>query len=187
MNDLRTAAQQALEALDAGVPISPKSILHDWFRAALAQQAEQRRATPVMQQALEILESDFTTVDGEFCRWCDGRLNAKHNCKLEQTIAALRAALAQQAEPVEPVAWLAPRIVDSYSRPDLGYETCSKSDYGAFPAYTAPPQRTMVPLTEEEIDRVSCTHWGTRLLESIMQTHREYARAVEKASWEKNK
>ena len=35
MNPLREAAQQALEVLDAGVPISPKSILHDWFRAAI--------------------------------------------------------------------------------------------------------------------------------------------------------
>ena len=49
-------------------------------------------------QALDILDSEFTTVDGEFCRWCDGRLGAKHGCKLEQTITALRAALAQQAK-----------------------------------------------------------------------------------------
>lgn len=53
-----------------------------------------------MQQALDILDSEFTSVRGEFCRWCDGRMNAQHNCKLEQTISALRAAL---AEPV-PVA-----------------------------------------------------------------------------------
>lgn len=37
MNDLRTAAQQALEVLDAGVKISPGSVLHDRFRAALAE------------------------------------------------------------------------------------------------------------------------------------------------------
>jgi hypothetical protein len=49
------------------------------------------------QQALKILDSEFTTLDGEFCRWCDGRLNAKHNCALEQTITALRAALATQS------------------------------------------------------------------------------------------
>lgn len=47
------------------------------------------------QQALKILDSEFTTLNGEFCRWCDGRLNAKHNCALEQTITALRAALAE--------------------------------------------------------------------------------------------
>jgi len=38
MNTLREAAQQALEALDAGVSVSPKSVLHDRLRAALAQQ-----------------------------------------------------------------------------------------------------------------------------------------------------
>lgn len=36
----RAIIELALEALDAGVPISPKSILHDWLRVALAQQAE---------------------------------------------------------------------------------------------------------------------------------------------------
>lgn len=47
------------------------------------------------QQALKILDSEFTTLNGEFCRWCDGRLNAKHNCALEQTITALKSALAE--------------------------------------------------------------------------------------------
>ena len=45
------------------------------------------------QKALNILDSEFTTVNGEFCRWCDGRLNAKHNCALEQAIKALHAAI----------------------------------------------------------------------------------------------
>ena len=40
MTTLREAAQLALEALDAGIPISPRSVLHDRFRAALAQQDE---------------------------------------------------------------------------------------------------------------------------------------------------
>jgi hypothetical protein len=40
MTTLRTAAQQALEAMDAGVPISPGSVLHDRLRASLAQQGK---------------------------------------------------------------------------------------------------------------------------------------------------
>lgn len=49
-----------------------------------------------MQMALDILDSEFSSVDGEICRWCDGRLLSKrHNCKLEQTISALRACLAE--------------------------------------------------------------------------------------------
>lgn len=54
------------------------------------------------------------------------------------------AALVQQAEPLEPVGWLQPKTVDAHSRPDLGYETCSKDDYGAFPVYTTPPQQEPV-------------------------------------------
>ena len=76
-------------------------------------------------------------------------------------ITALRTALAQQDEPcpncasleaqnyeldrklaemerAEPVAWLQPKTVDAHSRPDLGYETCSSADYGAFPVYRVP-------------------------------------------------
>lgn len=49
----------------------------------------------------------------------------------------------------EPVAWIQPRTLDGHLRPDLGYETCSESDYGAFPVYTSPPK--LVPLTDEEI------------------------------------
>ena len=37
MTTLREAAQQALEAMDAGVSVSPKSVLHDRLRVALAQ------------------------------------------------------------------------------------------------------------------------------------------------------
>jgi hypothetical protein len=60
-----------------------------------------------------------------------------------------------QAEPVqEPVAWLQPKTVDAYSRPDLGYETCSKDDYGAFPVYTAPPRREQ----EQEQEPVARMH-----------------------------
>ena len=61
---------------------------------------------------------------------------------------------APKAEPVqEPVAWLTPRTLDSYMRPDLGYETSSKRDYGAFPVYTTPPQRK--PLTEDQLDDIA--------------------------------
>jgi hypothetical protein len=86
---------------------------------------------------------------------------------LSAAIEALRATLEQQdepkgggnlppplqAEPVqEPVAWLQPKTVDAYLRPDLGYETCSKDDYGAFPVHTHPPRREWQGLTDEEIN-----------------------------------
>jgi hypothetical protein len=40
MTTLREAAEKALEALDAGIKISPESNLHDGFRAALAVQPQ---------------------------------------------------------------------------------------------------------------------------------------------------
>ncbi len=86
-------------------------------------------------------------------------------------ITALRAALAEPVQ--EPVAWLTPRTVDSYMRPDLGYETCSKTDYAAFPVYTAPPQRK--PLTEEEIDALAMDEDG------LPNSHLEFARIIERA------
>ena len=71
----------------------------------------------------------------------------KPPARLYRVMDNLRATLAQ--ERAEPIAWLQPKTVDAHLRPDLGYETCSKTDYGAFPVYRVPPQRQ--PLTEEEI------------------------------------
>lgn len=83
---------------------------------------------------------------------------------------ASRAAPAQ-----EPVAWLTPRNVDSYSRPDLGYETSSRMDYGAFPVYTAPPQRR---LTDDEIGRL----WFQAKIPGLTETSaRLLIRAAEEA------
>ena len=97
-------------------------------------------------------------------------------------ITALRAALEQ--EQAEPIAWLQPRTIDGYSRPDLGYETCSKSDYGAFPVYRAPPKRK--PLTEEEIVeavREADLDWqaGWTLDERAPNRFVTLARAIERA------
>ncbi len=126
--------------------------------------------------------NDLRTAAQQALEACEQRLPLKGQAAIIDELNNLRAALAQQDEPVqEPVAWLAPRIVDSYSRPDLGYETCSKSDYGAFPAYAAPPQRKLVPLTEEEIDKIF-----KHLCDTVGASCKTMARAVEKASWEKN-
>lgn len=68
--------------------------------------------------------------------------------KQSMAITALRAALA------EPVAWMVYTLD--------GKSVCvtdNPADFGeghrALPLYTAPPQRTMVPLTEEEIERIA--------------------------------
>ena len=94
----------------------------------------------------------------------------------------LRAALAQ--EQAEPVAWLQPKTMDAHLRPDLGYETCSSADYGAFPVYRAPPKRK--PLTEEEIVeavREADLDWqaGWTLDEHAPNRFATLARAIERA------
>jgi hypothetical protein len=86
----------------------------------------------VVQQGLEALEAVY----GDSC----------------DAIHALRAALAQQAEPVDPVAWVhtdpdKPRVRFLEWRED---EPGYRGRWVKTPLYLAPPQRK--PLTEEEID-----------------------------------
>ena len=87
-------------------------------------------------------------------------LHKNHNITYAGTIAALEAALAQQAEPVEPVAWM---LTDAQN-PRVRFlewqkETRAYSgDWIKTPLYTAPPQRK--PLSEEEIDAIAATNLG---------------------------
>ena len=109
------------------------------------------------QQALDILDSEFTSVDGEFCRWCDGRLNAKHNCSLEQTITALNIAL---AAPI-----IQPEIKDDkpfgYFRAEpFGWTDCAPTDEGAIPLYERPQQPPTPPEAKTEAEKVAyCAGW----------------------------
>ena len=148
----------------------------------------------VVEQALEALED----VDGPITALLGSLLGSPDadapGAKVRTAITALRAALAQQAEPVQPGAWKQGNLVtfneDPY--PALGglfvqfwdgeevaarvyandletlRQRCAKIN-------AAPPRRTMVPLTDEEIDALP---WNG--------SPRQFARAVEKASWEKN-
>lgn len=162
MSDLRTAANQMLEALEGGAdswqlvgpaidalkealvesdidpvdeyrkgfidgqidmrdrPAEPVQEPGFWGRVAARQASRIAQLETTCQQALDILDSEFTTVDGEFCRWCDGRLNAKHNCKLEQSIVALKTALSTTREHITDGSpcWCSPEL--NYVDPDTG-------------------------------------------------------------------
>lgn len=92
----------------------------------------------IVEQALEAMEHLHRTGDTQVFDLCYA----------PELIPALRAALAQQAEPVEPAAWMVYTLD--------GASVCvtdNPADFGeghrALPLYIAPPQRTMVPLTEE--------------------------------------
>ena len=164
MSDLRTAAQQALEALeyaqqDRECPSTTRQAIAA-LRAALTQQAE-----PVQDQRCRAEPRS----DGDFV--CD--------CKIGEC-PGRSAALAQQDEPVEPVAWNwmldgQPYGQAYYGRPpdaDIA-ERAATAGRTVRLLYTAPPppQRTMVPLTEEEIMHIGMTH----------QSLRQVVRAVERA------
>ena len=121
-----------------------------------------------VEQALEALEKYRKMMFVEAgCRFGEG----------DAAITALRAALAQQAEPVEPVAWSGydlDGMVEAFSRVieahyqranpfqnpiDMDAQMALRVLRGFIPAmkaYTAPPQRK--PLTEEEIE--ACRQQG---------------------------
>ena len=122
MSSLREAAQQALEFCEflwRDVPLNDYSEdmrqdVESALRAALAEQCK-------------CGDRPADKCPGEWEPGCDLGENEEHAVVAEQD---------------EPVAWLTPRTLDSYARPDLGYETASKTDYGAFPVYAHPaPQR----------------------------------------------
>ena len=98
------------------------------------------RAT--VEQALEALERTADPAD----EWPFAVAQRR-----QSAITALRAALAQQVEPVEPVAWVRLEAWKSgQSWPDDCFTALPAE--GLTPLYTAPPQRK--PLTEEEIERL---------------------------------
>ena len=146
MSDLRAAAQQALEALEADccggcdAEYNPcrQRRLAESLRAALAQQAEPLNLrVPAVQKRLAT-------------QW--GYVPAA------------------QAEPVEPVAWVRLEAWKSGKDwPDDCFTALPAE--GLTPVYTAPPQRKLVPLTEEEIMHIGMTH----------QSLRQVVRAVERA------
>jgi hypothetical protein len=80
---------------------------------------------------------------------------------------------AAQAEPVEPVAWYQKRGREVLTSHPICW---GREDEPWTPLYAAPPQRKLVPLTEAEIEHIGITH----------QSLRQVARAVERAVWEKN-
>ena len=143
----RAVVEQALEALEQDNPAGRTATITA-LRAALAEPTgkDSLQVEPTVAENATTQQQIEDTPPSDYRRgYWDGFNIGKREGRIEAEDA-----LAQQVEPVEPVAWLAPRTVDSYSRPDLGYETCSKTDYGAFAVYTAPPQRKPLPLKDVE-------------------------------------
>jgi hypothetical protein len=122
----------------------------------------------IVEQALEALEN-CTSEYGHRCNRCDSEVDEGG-----RVVNALRAALAQQAEPVEPVAWM--HVLAD------GYKCVTGNPIQDWtPLYTAPPQRK--PLTEGalmgayiDFDRTADTAWSgveylLRLCRTIERAH----------------
>lgn len=104
--------------------------------------------------------------------------------------------LEQQAEPVEPVYWeVRCAAHPKWMRVDeQQFDEYVSYGWEGQRLYTAPPQRTMVPLTEEEI--LAAVGWERAAMymkltpnfpvDEAKKETLTNARAVEKASWEKN-
>ena len=95
------------------------------------------------QQALEALESVLCDPEGKCC--IDG--SDADRAVVDKALAALRAALEQQAEP-EPVAWMCPDDPERETAFHWQAGHCENCGKQRIPLYTAPPQRK--PLTDEE-------------------------------------
>jgi len=192
MNDLRTAAQQALEALEGCVKAldalhapgdsiyTRASDLADRaeiaLRAALAQQEEQSdinwlKARPHVEDFIDHLGYDMTITNERV------RFDAREKVDV----------LAQQEQ--EPVAWgwrydsCGHAVVNRLAVTETPEPTVFLTNVfarGPFPLYTAPPRREWVSLTEEEINAVAAELGYAQL------TPREVARAVEAALKERN-
>lgn len=205
MSDLRTAAQQALEALELVTDLTN----HDdeiyevitALRAALAQQDESVDADAAYQRwladthapALRRMDSQGAFSAG----WQAALAQQAEPLNLRDPAVQKRLATqwgyvpaAQQAEPVEPVAWVnqanlaSARLTrDRGGQGDTHTWSETRSNYHGVPLYTAPPQRR--PLTDEEIESCRQKGYAHAGLGAPFDFGKA-ARAVEKASWEKN-
>ena len=204
MTNLRTAAQQALEALEEyqskGAPFLACDGAVAALRAALAQQEEPVKPAPLKRGitgrcARKVCECEKEGLGPE-CIYLepviDGyplwsgipKAEPDHETRAElaeQQVVQLAEERdhyrnlwqkAQQAEPVEPVAWITPGQ-DLHLNNGEGFRF---SDWT--PLYPAPPQR--LPLTEEEIN----AEWheldgeASALFKRVI---RKFARAIERA------
>ena len=144
MSDLRTAAQQALEALeyaqqDRECPSTTRQAITA-LRAALAQQAEP--------------------------------LNLRDPAVQKRLATQWGYVPAAQAEPVEPVAWLAPdgSVRETPAAKSFGEWVWGPDDFR--PLYAAPPQRKPLPKHDQHcVDVPGYGLMAVRLVRAVERAH----------------
>ena len=158
MADLRQAAQQALEALRFYAEESHHLTLTGFKNGKRIDWDQERDRLEKAGYRFAHENHNSTEAYVE-----DGR-------RARDALNNLEEALSQQAEPVEPVAWISKeKSLLSWDKfyPDMT------------PLFTAPPQRK--PLTDEEIDHITDQQWTANHDTPVYAAHRAYARAIERA------
>jgi len=115
----------------------------------------------------------------EALKWCHGG----EPCGTAEAIAVIEKALAQPEQ--KPVGYV---IVKDHGKVnildfDFDLDVAEQLSEGKYPAYTTPPQRTWVGLTDEEIDLIDESTWD--------EDHKswgihDFARSIEAKLKEKN-
>jgi hypothetical protein len=144
-----------------------------------------RQAAQQALEALELLQNAIYNIGGEHVTGWGYANDAADSA--EKPITALRAALAQQAEPV---AWLTEdcsRVLTHKTKSALmrdgGAAATSMAPF-CVPAYTAPPRREWLSLTDEQLRKLY--HEDQFGLFCDYDEFEQIARAIEVACKEKN-
>jgi len=217
MSDLRTAAQQALEALKNNAGEMRVEGAISILETALAQQAEPTGKQPLQVESVAAVAENATTQQrvvetppSDYRRgYWDGFNIGKREGRIEAEDAAKQA---------EPVAWVDVGLLE-YRGNSVAFIHQKMTAYRAgidaawdalrakglhpdgktpladmIAKHTAPPQRKLVPLTEEEI--LKAIGWERAEMymkltpnfpvDEAKQETLKNARAVERAAWEKN-
>ena len=172
----RSVVEQALAALEAGTDVDPifAGETEAALRAALAQQDEPAQESSAYSKdwclRMAQIEMDAGAefeIGPDLAQQAEP-LNLRDPAVQKRLATQWGYVPAAQAEPVEPVAWI---YQNMYTEQE--YLVWKKGTGGRNwrPLYAAPPQRKLVPLTEEEIMHIGMTH----------QSLRQVVRAVERA------
>ena len=159
MSDLRTAAQQALDAMKRSVPTG-RITLYEWDKAlsdldaALAQEQAEPVEEPVQESALQAVAEKI----GDQCAVWYG-IGARDVEEVLREAARYGLVRAAQAEPVqEPVAWMYTGVMSNgiehgphlIWKPESMDAMSASKGVKATPLYTAPPKAEPLPLKTVE-------------------------------------
>ena len=142
----------------------------------------------LFEQALKALETNNQAWNRLADSGDAGFWEAEEQPFYETSVKAITALKAALAEPVQEPAYKV-KIACGWHEAEP-FAAARRLPDGEYLLYTAPPRRTMVPLTEQEIERL--IYENTKINPNLADDREllgyivNAARSIEKASWEKN-